>query len=61
MNNTDRLAIESIKREIQRISVDANLYDMYSATFPYAKRASDKKKRLEAAIKDIEAKYGQDH
>lgn len=47
------IAIECMKKEIQRIAVDANLYDHGLAEYPAATTSSAKRKRILEAIEVI--------
>lgn len=45
-----RLAVEALKKERQRIAYDANLFDLRLACTPHAKRCSERRKEIDAAI-----------
>lgn len=44
------IAIEAINQSIHKIAVDANLCDIYGATYPHAKKASAKRREYLEAI-----------
>ena len=44
----------AIRKQIQKIAVDANLFDLSLADYPYAEQCSLKRKELQAAIEVIE-------
>lgn len=44
------LAIQSIRAEVQRLAVDANLHEQFRAGYPAAVRASKRRKQLREAI-----------
>jgi hypothetical protein len=46
-----KLAESCIQQEIQRLAVDANLYERFGAAFPHAKKASVKRQELREALK----------
>lgn len=48
------LAIEAMKRRIQKVAVDANLHDVLHVDNPSAVRASRLRKELREAIKILE-------
>ena len=50
-----RLAIECIRKEIQRLAVDANLQEMYQADLPNTIAASKKRALLREAILALQA------
>ena len=54
MNNTNKLAIEALRKQIQRIAFDANLWDRGIADYPHAEHCSQKRKQLQAAIAELE-------
>ncbi len=45
------LVTECVKKEIQSISVDANLHDIYKVDNPYSLRMSERRKKLLAALR----------
>jgi hypothetical protein len=45
-----KIAAAIVRKEIQRISVDANLYDWGIADYPYAKKCSDRRKELREVL-----------
>ena len=49
-----RLAIECIRKEIQRLAVDANLQEMYQADLPNTIAASKKRALLREAIQTLQ-------
>lgn len=49
-----RVAAKAIKREIQRVAVDANLHDHYGATYTHAENASKERAKLREALGTIE-------
>lgn len=52
-DKSTRLAIEALQKERQRIAFDANLFDLRLACTPYAKRCSERRKEVDAAIADL--------
>jgi hypothetical protein len=48
-----RLAVEALQKERQRIAFDANLFDLRLACTPHAKRCSERRKEIDAAIADL--------
>ena len=50
-----RLAVECIRKEIQRLAVDANLQEMYQADLPNTIAASKKRALLREAILALQA------
>lgn len=50
-----RLAVECIRKEIQRLAVDANLQEMYLADLPNTIAASKKRAMLREAILALQA------
>ena len=40
------MLMEAIRKQIQRIAFDANLYDRGLANYPHARRSSEKRKKL---------------
>ncbi len=55
MDKATKLAIEALLREKQRIAFDANLFDLRLACTPHAKRASERRKEIEAAIAKLKS------
>ena len=55
MTKTKRLAIEAMKKQVQRIAFDANLFDRGLIDHPHYEQASKKRKELLAAIKQLES------
>lgn len=55
-SKTKALAIEALIKERQRIAFDANLFDLRLACTPHAKRASERRKEIEAAIAELKQK-----
>ena len=53
MDKTSRLAIDALVREKKRIAFDANLFDLRLACTPHAKRCSERRKEIDAAIADL--------
>ena len=51
---TNKLAVEAIKKQIQKIAFEANLYDRGIADYPYAKKCSEKRKKLLAALEALQ-------
>ena len=56
MDKTTKLAIDGLVREKQRIAFDANLFDLRLACTPHAKRASERRKEIQAAIAKLKQK-----
>lgn len=54
--DTNKIAIEAIRKQIQKIAFDANLFDLGMSDNPYAERCSKQKKQLLAAIAKLEGK-----
>ena len=54
-----RLAIECIRREIQRLAVDANLQEMYQANLPHTIAASKRRALLREAIAVLKGQPGE--
>lgn len=54
--STRRLSIQALLKEIQGIAVDANLFDLGMAEYPYAEKCSRKKKDLLRAIAELSNK-----
>lgn len=52
-DTTRNTAIEALRRQIQKIAFDANLFDMGLADYPHAEECSRKRKKLLAAIEDL--------
>lgn len=50
----NKLAIEAIRKQIQRIAFDANIYDRGLGDYPYAQKCSKKRKELEAQIQALQ-------
>lgn len=48
------IAIEAIRRQIQDIAFDANLFDWGFADYPYAEKCSKKRKQLLDEIARLE-------
>jgi len=48
------LAIDCVKREIQRLAVDANLYEKYGAKYPHAQRCSERRRELREVVDFLE-------
>lgn len=55
-----QMAIEALKYQVKLAAVDANLFDFKFADYPYAKKASKRKKELLEAIAVLEKMLG-DH
>lgn len=51
------VAIDALKRQVQRIAFDANLWDLGIADYPYAEACSKKKKALIAQIRALGGEY----
>jgi len=51
-----KLVADAIQKQIKTIAFDANLYDRGLADYPYAKRCSQKRKKLVAELNEIEGK-----
>lgn len=45
-----KLAIACVEKEIHDLAIDANLAELYSATFPHALDAAKKRKLLREAV-----------
>ena len=56
MDKTTKLAIDALVREKQRIAFDANLFDLRLACTPHAKRCSERRKEIQAAIAKLKQK-----
>ena len=54
-----QIAIEAIRKQIQPIAFDANLWDRGIADYPWAEKCSIKRKKLLAAIDAINGKNQQ--
>jgi hypothetical protein len=54
MSKTNLLAIEAIKKQIQKFAFDANLFDRGIANYPYAEKSSKKRKELLKVISELE-------
>lgn len=52
-NKKQSLAIEAIRKQIQLIAFDANLFDRGIATYPYAEACSKKRKALQEALDNL--------
>jgi hypothetical protein len=48
-----RLAVQAMRAERQRLAFDANLYDLGIADYPPAKKASERRKEINAAIAEL--------
>lgn len=48
-----RLAVQALRAERQRLAFDANLYDLGIADYPAAKRSSERRKEINAAIGEL--------
>ena len=53
-DKANKIAIIAIRKQIQKIAVDANLFDLGLADYPYAEQCSLKRKELQTAIEVIE-------
>ena len=49
-----RLAVAALRKQAQRLAVDANLHDVYHADYPHAVNASQERKLLLEAIEELE-------
>lgn len=47
------LAIAALEREIKAVVFDANLHDLMGAEYPYAVKASERRKELREAIEAL--------
>jgi hypothetical protein len=54
--STSKLAIEALRKQIQKIAFDANLFNKGLADYPYAKNCSEKRKELLKAIEELESR-----
>jgi hypothetical protein len=54
MKNKNKLAIEAIRKQIQPIAFDANLWDRKIASYPHAQHCSEKRNVLLAEIARLE-------
>ena len=52
-DKSTRLAVEALQKERQRIAFDANLFDLRLTCTPHAKRCSERRKEIDAAIADL--------
>lgn len=52
--STKKLAVEALRKRIQKIAFDANMYDIYHAAYPHAENSSKLRKKLLQAIDDLE-------
>jgi hypothetical protein len=50
----NRMAIDAIRKQIQRIAFDANVFDRGIGDYPYAQKCSEKRKKLLAEIEKLE-------
>ena len=50
----NKLAIEALRKQIQPIAFDANLWDLGIADYPHAQHCSEKRKALLAEIAALE-------
>lgn len=48
-----RIVVELLKKEIQRLAVDANLYDLHRLELPSTKSKSDRRKALKAVLDEL--------
>lgn len=53
MSKKYKIAVEALKKQIQKIAFDANLWDMGLADYPYAEKCSKKKKELLSVIEEL--------
>lgn len=49
------MAIETLRRQAQRLAVDANLHDLYHANHPAALHASQKRREILEAVDVLQA------
>jgi len=49
----NKLAIEALQKQIQKIAFDANLWDRKIANYPHAEHCSEKKKEMLAEIERL--------
>jgi hypothetical protein len=54
MLKTNKIAIEAIRKQIQKFVFDANLFDRELAEYPYAEHCSTKRKELLQVISEFE-------
>jgi hypothetical protein len=48
-----RLAVQALRNERQKLTFDANLFDLRLACYPSAKAASKRRKEINAAIAEL--------
>jgi hypothetical protein len=48
-----RLAVQALRAERQKLTFDANLFDLRLACYPRAKAASERRKQINAAIAEL--------
>jgi hypothetical protein len=48
-----RLAVQALRDERQKLTFDANLFDLRLACYPQAKAASERRKQINAAIAEL--------
>jgi hypothetical protein len=48
-----RLAVQALRAQHQKLAFDANLYDLGIADYPHAKKASERRKEIDAAIAEL--------
>lgn len=53
-----KVAMDCVAFEIRRLTVDANLYDIYGADYPHAIQASKKRVALKQALDILRGKNG---
>lgn len=54
MDQSTKLAIDAIRKQIQKIAFDANMYEIYHIDNPYAENCYKLREKLRQAIKDLE-------
>ena len=54
MNQSTKLAIDALRKQIQKIAFDANMYDIYHVTNPHAENCFKLRKKLLEAIAELE-------
>ena len=54
MDTSTKLAIEAIRKQIQKIAFDANMYEIYHVTNAHAENCFKLRKKLLQAIADLE-------
>jgi len=54
ISKTNQAAIEALRRQIQPIAFDANIYDRGIGDYPHAENCSNKRKALLAAIVELQ-------